>query len=86
MNIGEILARAPVIPVLTVAKLEHAVPLARALAAGGLGVLEITLRTPCALDAIAAMRAAVPDAIVGVGTLTRPRSSPRPSARAPSSA
>ena len=51
MDIGEILARAPVIPVLTVAKLEHAVPLARALAAGGLGVLEITLRTPCALDA-----------------------------------
>ena len=72
MDIGEILARAPVIPVLTVAKLEHAVPLARALAAGGLGVLEITLRTPCALAAIAAMRAAVPDAIVGVGTLTRP--------------
>ena len=72
MDIGEILARAPVIPVLTVAKLEHAVPLARALVAGGLGVLEITLRTPCALAAIAAMRAAVPDAIVGVGTLTRP--------------
>jgi 2-dehydro-3-deoxyphosphogluconate aldolase / (4S)-4-hydroxy-2-oxoglutarate aldolase len=72
MDIGEILARAPVIPVLTVAKLEHAVPLARALAAGGLVVLEVTLRTPCALDAIEAMRAAVPDAIVGVGTLTRP--------------
>lgn len=72
MDIREILARAPVIPVLTVAKLEHAMPLARALVAGGLGVLEITLRTPCALDAIEAMRAAVPDAIVGVGTLTRP--------------
>ena len=72
MDIGEILARAPVIPVLTVAKLEHAVPLARALAAGGLVVLEVTLRTPCALAAIEAMRAAVPDAIVGVGTLTRP--------------
>ncbi len=72
MDIGEILARAPVIPVLTVVKLAHAVPLARALVAGGLGVLEITLRTPCALDAIEAMRAAVPDAIVGVGTLTRP--------------
>ena len=72
MDVGEILARAPVIPVLTVARIEHAVPLARALSAGGLGVLEITLRTPCALDAIAAIRAAVPDAIVGVGTLTRP--------------
>ena len=72
MDIREILARAPVIPVLTVTTLEHAVPLARALVAGGLGVLEVTLRTPCALDAIEAMRAAVPDAIVGVGTLTRP--------------
>src|SRR6185295_8140559 len=72
MDIGEILARAPVIPVLTVVKLAHAVPLARALVAGGLGVLEITLRTPCPLGAIEAMRAAVPDAIVGVGTLTRP--------------
>jgi len=72
LDIGEILARVPVIPVLTIARLEHAVPLARALAAGGLDVLEITLRTPCALEAIAAMRAAVPDAIVGVGTLTRP--------------
>lgn len=71
MDIRAILARAPVIPVLTVAKLEHAVPLARALVAGGLDVLEITLRTSCALDAIAAMRGAAPDAVVGVGTLTR---------------
>ena len=59
-------------PVLTVVKLDHAVPLARALVAGGLVVLEVTLRTPGALAAIAAMRVAVPDAIVGVGTLTRP--------------
>jgi 2-dehydro-3-deoxyphosphogluconate aldolase/(4S)-4-hydroxy-2-oxoglutarate aldolase len=71
VDIRAILARAPVIPVLTVAKLEHAVPLARALVAGGLDVLEITLRTSCALDAIAAMRGAAPDAVVGVGTLTR---------------
>jgi 2-dehydro-3-deoxyphosphogluconate aldolase / (4S)-4-hydroxy-2-oxoglutarate aldolase len=62
---------APVIPVLTITELESAVPLARALAAGGLRVLEITLRTPVALAAIEAMRRAVPDAIVGVGTLTR---------------
>src|ERR1700690_3358467 len=62
---------APVIPVLTVTNLEHAVPLARALAGGGLRVLEITLRTPVALAAVEAMRKAVPDAIVGVGTLTR---------------
>ena len=71
MNIREIVALAPVIPVLTITELETAVPLARALAAGGLRVLEITLRTPVALAAIEAMRQAVPDAIVGVGTLTR---------------
>lgn len=72
MSIREILARAPVIPVLTVTRVEHAVPLGRALVAGGLGVLEIALRTPCALAAVAAMRAGVPGALVGVGTLTRP--------------
>ena len=71
MNIREIVALAPVIPVLTITELETAVPLARALAAGGLRVLEITLRTPVALAAIEAMRQAIPDAIVGVGTLTR---------------
>jgi 2-dehydro-3-deoxyphosphogluconate aldolase / (4S)-4-hydroxy-2-oxoglutarate aldolase len=71
VNIREIVALAPVIPVLTITDLETAVPLARALAAGGLRVLEITLRTPVALAAIEAMRQAVPDAIVGVGTLTR---------------
>ena len=71
MNIREILSLAPVVPVLTVTDLEIAVPLARALAAGGLRVLEITLRTPVALAAIEAMRKAVPDAVVGVGTLTR---------------
>ena len=72
MNIRNILALAPVIPVLTIEKLEHAVPLARALAAGGLRVLEVTLRTPAGLPAIEAMRKSVPDAVVGVGTLTRP--------------
>jgi 2-dehydro-3-deoxyphosphogluconate aldolase / (4S)-4-hydroxy-2-oxoglutarate aldolase len=71
VNIREIVAMAPVIPVLTITDLATAVPLARALAAGGLCVLEITLRTPVALAAIEAMRKAVPDAIVGVGTLTR---------------
>lgn len=71
MNIREIVAKSPVIPVLTITELEHAVPLARALLAGGLGVLEITMRTPVALAAIEAMRKAVPDAIIGVGTLTR---------------
>jgi 2-dehydro-3-deoxyphosphogluconate aldolase/(4S)-4-hydroxy-2-oxoglutarate aldolase len=71
LNIREIVGLAPVIPVLTVTDLEHAVPLARALTAGGLRVLEITLRTPVAIAAIEAMRKGVPDAIVGVGTLTR---------------
>jgi 2-dehydro-3-deoxyphosphogluconate aldolase / (4S)-4-hydroxy-2-oxoglutarate aldolase len=71
MNIRNILALAPVIPVLTIEKLEHAVPLARALCAGGLRVLEVTLRTPAGLPAIEAMRKAVPEAVVGVGTLTR---------------
>lgn len=71
MNIREIVGLAPVIPVLTITDLEHAVPLARALSAGGLKVLEITLRTPVALAAIEAMRKAVPDAVIGVGTLTR---------------
>ena len=72
MNIRSILALAPVIPVITVEHIDHAVPLARALCAGGLRVLEVTLRTPAALPAIEAMRKAVPDAVVGVGTLARP--------------
>ena len=71
MNIREILGMAPVIPVLTLSDLNHAVPLARALVAGGLNVLEITLRTPVALGCIEAIRKAIPDAIVGAGTLTR---------------
>jgi 2-dehydro-3-deoxyphosphogluconate aldolase/(4S)-4-hydroxy-2-oxoglutarate aldolase len=72
MNIRSILALAPVIPVLTIEHIDHAVPLARALAAGGLRVLEVTLRTSAALPAIEAMRKGVPDAVVGVGTLARP--------------
>jgi len=72
MNIREIMAHAPVIPVLTIERESDAVPLARALCAGGLTVLEVTLRTAAALGAITAMRKAVPEAIVGAGTLTRP--------------
>jgi len=62
---------APVIPVLTVGDLAHAVPLARALVAGGLRVLEVTLRTSVAIGCIEAIRKAVPEAIIGVGTLTK---------------
>ncbi|MFT3907059.1 MAG: bifunctional 4-hydroxy-2-oxoglutarate aldolase/2-dehydro-3-deoxy-phosphogluconate aldolase [Steroidobacteraceae bacterium] len=71
-NIQNIMKLAPVIPVLTIEKLEDAVPLGRALVNGGLVVLEVTLRTPAGLAAISAMRAALPDAVVGAGTLTRP--------------
>lgn len=64
-------AAAPVVPVLVIENTAHAVPLARALVAGGLPVLEVTLRTPAAFDAIRAM-AAVAGAAVGAGTvLTR---------------
>ncbi len=73
MHIREIMRQSPVIPVLIIEQLQHAVPLARALCAGGLRVLEVTMRTPVALAAIEAMRRAVPEAIVGVGTLTHPR-------------
>lgn len=62
----------PVIPVIAIEHPEHALPLAKALTAGGIRVLEITLRTAYGLDAIRAIAQQVPDAIVGVGTLTRP--------------
>ncbi len=68
--IADLCARAPVIPVLTIEDASDARPLAEALVAGGLPVLEVTLRTEAALDAIAAM-AEVPGAIVGAGTLLR---------------
>lgn len=66
-----LLALAPVIPVLTIRDAATAVPLARALVAGGLPVIEVTLRTPAALDAIRAIARDVPDAVVGAGTITR---------------
>lgn len=62
----------PVISVVTIARVADAVPLARALLAGGLSVVEVTLRTPAALDAVRAILAEVPDIIVGVGTVLRP--------------
>ncbi|KAF1048440.1 MAG: KHG/KDPG aldolase [Herbaspirillum frisingense] len=68
----EIMRASPVIPVIAIDKFEHAIPLARALVAGGIRVLEITLRTEHGLPAIRAIAESVPDAIVGVGTLTAP--------------
>lgn len=65
-----ILTSGPVVPVIVVKKLEHAVPMAKALVAGGVRVLEVTLRTECALDAIRAIAKEVPEAIVGAGTVT----------------
>ncbi len=62
---------APVVPVLVIDDLAHAAPLARALVAGGLPALEVTLRTPCALDAIRAM-SEVEGGVVGAGTLLTP--------------
>jgi 2-dehydro-3-deoxyphosphogluconate aldolase/(4S)-4-hydroxy-2-oxoglutarate aldolase len=63
----------PVIPVLKIATAEDAIPLARALAAGGLPAIEITLRTPAALAAIRAVVADVPEAVVGAGTILNAR-------------
>jgi 2-dehydro-3-deoxyphosphogluconate aldolase/(4S)-4-hydroxy-2-oxoglutarate aldolase len=72
MNLIEIMRASPVIPVIAIENAAHAVPLARALVAGGIRVLEITLRTPHGLPAIRAIAQEVPDAILGVGTLTHP--------------
>lgn len=72
MTIDAIMRTAPVIPVIVIDDVAHAVPLAEALVAGGLRVLEVTLRTPAALSAIRAMKQ-VEGAIVGAGTVTNPR-------------
>ena len=69
MSVQDDLKLSPVIPVLTIERLEDAVPLARALVDGGLRVLEITLRTPVALDAIARIKSGVDDAILAAGTV-----------------
>ena len=69
--VDEMLQQAPVVPVLAVADLDDAIPLAQALVAAGLPVLEITLRTPVALEVIRRMRD-VPGAIVGAGTVLTP--------------
>ena len=68
-RVDAVFARAPVIPVLTIERLDDALPLCRALADNGLPVLEVTLRTACALEAIALLARALPDACVGAGTV-----------------
>lgn len=70
-TIHEVLALGPVMPVIVIDDSRHAVPLAEALLAGGLKTIEITLRTPAALDSIRAVAAACPDITIGAGTVTR---------------
>lgn len=70
-DIDIIMRKAPVIPVLVIEDVAHAVPIAQALVAGGLPVLEVTLRTPAALEVIRAMKQ-VPGAVVGAGTVLNP--------------
>jgi 2-dehydro-3-deoxyphosphogluconate aldolase/(4S)-4-hydroxy-2-oxoglutarate aldolase len=69
MNTLELARHGPVIPVIVIQRLQDAVPLAQALVAGGVRVLEVTMRTPVALAAIEAIARAVPEAIVGAGTI-----------------
>ncbi|MGK9458921.1 bifunctional 4-hydroxy-2-oxoglutarate aldolase/2-dehydro-3-deoxy-phosphogluconate aldolase [Streptomyces sp. G6] len=70
---ASVLDLAPVVPVVVVDDLADAVPLARALVAGGLPAIEVTLRTPVALDAVRVIAAEVPDAVVGAGTVITAR-------------
>ena len=68
-ELAALFEQATIIPVLTIERLEDAVPLARALVAGGVHVLEVTLRTPVAIESAKAIMADVPEAIVGIGTI-----------------
>lgn len=72
ISANSILTAGPVVPVIVIDELHQAVPLARALIAGGVRVLEVTLRTSCAVDAIRAIAQEVPEAIAGAGTVTNP--------------
>ena len=72
-ELEKLLRLAPVIPVVIVENVAQAVPLARALAAGGLRAIEITLRTQAGLEAIRAIGAEVPEAVVGAGTVLTPQ-------------
>ena len=66
----DVLNAAPIVPVIALKRLEDALPLATALLNAGVRALEVTLRTDCALDAIKLLRKALPDALVGAGTVT----------------
>lgn len=68
----DLLSLAPVVPVIAIDDVAQAVPMAEALVAGGIPVLEVTLRTPAGLPAIRAIRDALPEAVVGAGTVLNP--------------
>ena len=72
MDASALLSRlaCPLIPVVVIDRLDDAVPLAEALLQGGISALEITLRTPVACEAISAMKSALPDAVIGAGTVS----------------
>jgi 2-dehydro-3-deoxyphosphogluconate aldolase/(4S)-4-hydroxy-2-oxoglutarate aldolase len=72
LTAADLLSLAPVIPVVVLDDPAHAAPLARALLAGGVPIIEVTLRTPRALDIIKIIANDVPDAVVGAGTVTTP--------------
>ncbi|MFF7265520.1 bifunctional 4-hydroxy-2-oxoglutarate aldolase/2-dehydro-3-deoxy-phosphogluconate aldolase [Streptomyces sp. NPDC008159] len=72
VSASSVLDLAPVVPVVVIEDASDAVPLARALVAGGLPAIEVTLRTPAGLDAVRAIAGAVPDAVVGAGTVVTP--------------
>lgn len=72
LTAAQVVADAPVIPVIVIDDLRTAVPMAQALVAGGIRMLEVTLRTPQALAAMEAIARAVPEAVVGAGTVRRP--------------
>lgn len=69
---GSLLSVAPVVPVVVIDDVTHAVPLARALVAGGLPIIEVTLRTPVALEAVRAIAEEVPEILLGAGTVCTP--------------
>jgi 2-dehydro-3-deoxyphosphogluconate aldolase / (4S)-4-hydroxy-2-oxoglutarate aldolase len=69
----QVMRDAPVIPVIVLTDVAHAVPLARALVAGGIRMLEVTLRTPVALQCIERIAKEVPEAVVGAGTVRSPK-------------
>lgn len=73
MTIADVLGKGPVIPVIIIADAAQAVPLAVALVEGGVRVIEVTLRSSAALEAVRRIAGEAPDAIVGVGTITRPQ-------------